>query len=107
MELKYFIKETLKDIVEGIEEAQKENNGGIIVPKISETLFSNAETGLTSYQKIDFEVEINAIEEKSGEVKLSVVTGLIGGHVKGKKNKFIGNTAKLSFNIPIKLPYGN
>lgn len=106
MELKNFIKETLKDIIGGIQEAQQEIEGGVIVPKVNESNYSNVETGFTSYQKIGFEVTVNAVEKEGSEAKLNVVTAIIGGHVKGDNSNTSGHAAKLSFNIPVKLPYG-
>jgi hypothetical protein len=107
MELKNFIKETLKDIIVGIQEAQREIEGGIIVPTVNESNYGNVQTGFTSYQKIDFEVTVNAVEQEGSEAKLSIVAAVIGGHVKGDNSNSSGHAAKLKFSIPIKLPAGN
>jgi hypothetical protein len=107
MELKNFIKETLKDIIGGIKEAQQEVDSGVIVPSINESNLSSVQSGFTSYQKIDFEVTVNAVEKEGSEAKLNVVAAVIGGHVKGDNSNTTGHVAKLSFSIPIKLSYGD
>lgn len=107
MELKSFIKEALKDIIEGIQEAQQETKGGVIVPSVNETEYRNAETGFTSFQKIEFEVTVNAVEKEGSEAKLNIVAAVIGGHVKGDNSNTSGHAAKLSFKIPVKLPKGD
>lgn len=107
MELKVFIKETLRDIVGGIQEAQDEISGGVIVPTVIEQNYSAAQTGFTSYQKIDFEVTVNAVEKEGSEAKLNVVAAVIGGHVKGDNSSTSGHAAKLRFTVPIKLPNGD
>ena len=62
------------------------------------------ETGLTSFQAIDFEVSVNAVEKEGSEAKLSVVAAVVGGHVKGDSSNIAEHTATLSFKVPIKMP---
>lgn len=104
MELRFFIKETLKDVLGGISDAQQEIENGEIVPVLNENGWKGLETGLTSYQAIDFEVAVNAVEQKGSEAKLNVVAAVIGGHVKGDSSNKAEHTAKLNFKIPVKLP---
>ena len=104
MELRTFIKETLKDVLGGIHDAQEEIEHGEVVPRLNEEGWKGLETGLTSFQAIDFEVSVNAVEKEGSEAKLSVVAAVIGGHVKGDSSNVAEHTAKLSFKIPIKLP---
>jgi len=102
MELKNFIKEALKDIIHGVQEAQNEIKDGEIVPSINEETFTNVSTGFTSYQTIDFEVSVNTIEKEGTEAKLNVVAAVIGGHVKGDSTNTSGHVAKLGFKVPIR-----
>jgi len=104
MELRIFIKETLKDILGGIHDAQQEVDKGIIVPSLKEDYWKGIESGLTSYQSIDFEVSVNAVEQEGSEAKLTVVAAVIGGGVKGDSSSIAERTAKLSFKIPVQLP---
>ncbi|MBY7730178.1 hypothetical protein JHW46_07395 [Vibrio splendidus] len=103
MELKQFISRSLSDIMEGITDAQSRVESGTIVPQIEET-WSTVETGLTSYQSIDFEVSVNAVEQEGSEAKLNVVAAIVGGHVKGDSSQTATHTAKLKFQIPVRVP---
>jgi len=104
MELRVFVKETLKDILGGILDAQQEVEQGQIVPLLNEKGWKGLETGLTSYQAIDFEVSVNAVEQEGSEAKLNVVAAVIGGGVKGDSSSVAEHTAKLAFKIPVRLP---
>jgi hypothetical protein len=104
MELRVFIRETLKDILGGIHDAQQELEQGIVVPALNEEGWKGLETGLTSYQVIDFEVSVNAVEQEGSEAKLTVVAAIIGGGVKGESSTVAEHTAKLAFKIPVRLP---
>ena len=102
MELKNFIKETLKDIIGGVREAQSEIEHGEIVPTLNEKSYTNLETGLTSYQTIEFEVSVNTVEKEGSEAKLNVVAAVIGGSIKGDSSNSSGHVAKLAFKVPIR-----
>lgn len=104
MELRTFIKETLKDILGGISDAQQEIKGGNIVPDLNEQGWKGLETGLTSYQAIDFEVSVNAVEQQGSEAKLNVVAAIVGAGVKGNSSAASEHTAKLKFRIPVQYP---
>lgn len=104
MELRKFISETLKDILQGVSDAQREIERGVVVPPINEQGWQGLQTGLTSYQVIDFEVSVNAVEKEGSEAKLNVVAAVIGGGVKGDSSLTSGHTAKLAFKIPVQLP---
>ncbi len=67
MELRVFVKETLKDIVGGIQDAQNELGSGIIIPPLKEDTWSGIQSGLTSYQTLSFEVSVNAVEKKGAK----------------------------------------
>ncbi|CAH7025338.1 conserved hypothetical protein [Vibrio chagasii] len=103
MELKQFISTSLRDIMDGISDAQSTIDRGTIVPQIDEN-WSTVETGLTSYQAIDFEVSVNAVEQEGSEAKLNVVAAIVGGHVKGDSSQSATHTAKLKFQIPVRVP---
>jgi hypothetical protein len=104
MELRVFVKETLKDIVGGIQDAQNELGSGIIIPSLKEDTWSGIQSGLTSYQTISFEVSVNAVEKEGSEAKLNVVAAVIGGGIKGDSSTVSEHTAKLSFKVPVRYP---
>ncbi len=102
MELRSFIKETLKDVLGGIHDAQQEITNGEIVPALNEQGWKGLETGLTSIQAISFEVSVNVVEQEGSEAKLNVVAVVIGGGISGNSSSTAEHTAKLSFKIPVK-----
>ncbi len=106
MELRAFIKESIKDIMGGVHDAQLEIEYGEVVPK-SSTKLSVIETGLTSIQAIDFEVSVNVVENAGSEAKLNVVAAVVNGGVKGNSSNSSGHTATLSFKVPVKMPVHN
>ena len=103
MELRTFIKESLKDILGGIHDAQSEIEHGQVVPKSSKKM-AVVETGLTSIQAIDFQVSVNVVENAGSEAKLNVVAAVINGGIKGNSSNSAGHTATLSFKVPVNLP---
>jgi|TARA_B110000238_G_scaffold184084_1_gene211134 hypothetical protein len=103
MELKNFIKEALKDIVEAVSEAQKEISSGEIVPDVGSS-YQTVELGINSVQAVEFEVTVNADEKEGSAAKLSVVAAVIGASVQGSSGVSSGHAAKLKFNIPVRLP---
>ncbi|CAK4074085.1 hypothetical protein [Vibrio sp. 16] len=103
MELRTFISETLKDIMGGVHDAQTEVEFGEIVSHTNENL-SVIETGLTSFQSIDFEVSVNVVENAGSEAKLNVVAAVINGNVKGNSSNSSGHSAVLNFKVPVKMP---
>ena len=104
MELRDFVKSSLKDIIGGIADAQKEIEVGDIVPPINESNFSNIESGVTSYQTISFEVAVNTVEREGSEAKLNVVAAIVGGSVGGNSSNDSAHTAKLAFKVPVRFP---
>ncbi|MEZ8120312.1 hypothetical protein ACED30_12450 [Vibrio splendidus] len=103
MELRKFISTSLKDILGGISDAQAEVEHGEVVPQMDED-WETVKTGLTSYQTVEFEVCVNAVEKEGTEAKLSVVAAVIGGHVKGDSSHSATHSATLKFSVPVRNP---
>ena len=82
MELKTFIKEALKDIVEAVKESQDELDCGEIVPHVGSTSKS-IELGVNPVQSIQFEVSVNVEENEGSAAKLSVVAAIV--EARGRK----------------------
>lgn len=104
MELQDFVKESLKSIVNGVTEAQKELQNGKVAPPFPTQSLGWYESGLTNRQLVDFEVSVNAVEKEGSEARLNVVAAVIGGGVKGDSSSTASHTAKLQFKVPVQFP---
>lgn len=104
MELKEFVKESIKNIMDGVSEAQKEVGGGKVASRFPGGSLSWYESGLSNRQLIDFEVSVNAVEKEGSEAKLNVVAAVVGGGVKGDSSTASSHTAKLQFKVPVEFP---
>lgn len=104
MELKEFIKESIKNIMEGVSEAQEEIARGKVASRFPTQFLGWYESGLSNRQLIDFEVSVNAVEKEGSEAKLNVVAAVIGGGVKGDSSSASSHTAKLQFKVPVEFP---
>ena len=105
MELRQFISKALQDIIGGIEDAQKKDPLGLIVP-IASGKYEEIKMGLTTFQIVEFEVTVRADERQGSEAKLNVVAAIIGAGIKGDSDKSGGHAATLKFKIPVSLPIG-
>ncbi|MHA7229427.1 hypothetical protein ACVT98_09405 [Vibrio campbellii] len=104
MELRTFVKSSLRDILGGVADAQQEIEQGEIIPAINESTFANVESGVTSYQSIEFEVAVNTVEREGTEAKLNVVAAIVNGGISGSSSNDLAHAAKLSFKVPVKFP---
>lgn len=107
MELKDFIKKSLKDILDGAAEAQVDISSGSVTPNFPSGSLGWYESGLSNRQLIDFEVSVNAVEKEGSEAKLNVVTAIIGGGLSGDSSSTSSHTAKLQFRIPVEFSEGH
>jgi hypothetical protein len=103
MELRTFTKKTILDLIGGVTDAQQEAPDDCVVPSVSNT-FKSVETGISDLQGVEFEVVVRAEQTKGSEAKLTVLTSIIGGGVKGQSGEEAGHTATLRFKVPIRFP---
>lgn len=106
MELKNFITETLKQIINGVEEAQKDvqNNGAYINPTdiVNDNLSSiTINDKKIRVSNINFEVEVSTIDESDTTKGVGVYIANFGIGEKKKDNDKAISTNKISFVIPI------
>ena len=121
MELKYFIKETLVQIAEGIEEADKALNAfgtsrAIINPKDVTPTRGNDPTHYGdmnmdskqhgAVQSIDFDVSVHANEGAEASGKGGISVGSIGFGVKGSTTEYKSSESRIKFKIPMFFPQG-
>lgn len=100
MELKDFIKQSLIDIIQGVEEAQKELPQGKIVPPVAPS-FKSVENGIHHMQAVSFEVFVSVDESKGKEAKIGVVSSIIGAGMGNNSKEGSTHTSKLAFKVPI------
>ena len=101
MELKDFVKEALRDILDAVSEAQDEIASGEIAPQTN-TSIATINSGVSNLQTINFEVTVSADESTGSKAKLNVVAAIVGANVQGESNQVSTQASKLSFRVPIK-----
>lgn len=109
MELKDFIKETLIQIAQGIEEAQKElaETDCIINPRdIKEDGFANViiKNKRHTVQCVDFNIALTSTSESADKAGIGVMLGSFG--IGGNKTSSDGSTSNtsISFSVPVVFP---
>jgi hypothetical protein len=97
MDLKDFVSETLKQIIDGVKDAQQTANtkGAVIVP------YSQGA------EKIEFDVAVTAVEgtETAGKAGISVWS--IGAGVSGKSESSTSTVSRIRFSVAVELPKGS
>jgi hypothetical protein len=110
MELKDFVAETLKQIVEGTEIAQKEvkDKKAVIGPRIkpggSGTFVATDDGYNFAVQMIDFEVSLTETKETSKSGKIGVLFSPIGAGAQAKSETEISALNRVKFSVPMILP---
>lgn len=106
MDLKDFISETLKEIIAGVEDAQKyagehgaiinPTKFGVVVPK---AVMNKDNDEMTSIQRIDFSLSLQQSYAADGKVSIGVLDiGKIEGEYRNIKEN------RVNFSVLIKLP---
>ena len=111
MKLKDFVAETLKEIVDGVLEAQDYyiDKGGSVNSK---DITFKSDQGVMMYdretyqpaQLIEFDVAITATEGTETKGGIGVFVGAIGLGSQGKSDTSNSSSSRIKFSIPIFLP---
>jgi len=109
MELKIFIKETLTQIIEGIDEAQKttENTGAIINPNLPRNRNENYYQRTKDerlFQSVAFDVNVTVVETSEKKKGMGVNVFAIHLGSDGEKLESNTSTSRISFTVPVILP---
>jgi hypothetical protein len=114
MELKTYISETLKQIIDGVKTAQdyaKDNNSVISGTKLTilnhqslSTLVYWDTSDQSPIQNIEFDVEVTTIENNEISGGMGIFVGPVTAGVKGGTKGQNSSTNHLRFSIPLKLP---
>lgn len=105
MDLKEFVAETLKQVIDGVKEAQSHasQNGAMVAPGL---FYSNVNEPMekSKLQDVAFDVAVTAQKsnEEEGKVGLKIPYFNIGGRVsEGQENATV---SRIQFNVEIMLP---
>ncbi|MGM4983242.1 hypothetical protein [Rhizobium sp. 11_C7_N12_5] len=106
MNVKDFVSASLKEILAGIEDAQKATGGGGINAKLggkesSGSLINGGETGM--FTRVDFDIAVSVETNGKGGGNLKVFGVGIEGGVDHKS----GTASRITFSVPVRLPLGD
>jgi len=113
MLLQQFISKTLKDIIDGITDAQKyaSEKGAEINPTIespnadNKRILYNYSQGLV-VSEIEFDVAVTTSDEKKTQGGISVFAGAINLGSRGQSEAQNTSVSRIKFSIPIQFPKG-
>ena len=111
MELKDFVTETLKQVIEGVKAAQNfaKENGGQINPKGIAMSASSTHPQLYGskgelVQLIEFDVAVTTTEEDKAKGGTGIFVGAFGIGVQGESGNQNSAINRIQFKVPIILP---
>jgi hypothetical protein len=97
MDIKEFVSDTLKQIIDGVVDAQQyaKTKRAVVAP-------------YHDYQKnIGFDIAVTVDESKQKEGKAGITVWSVGGGVSGKTESSSSTVSRIKFEIPIELPQGS
>jgi hypothetical protein len=97
MDIKEFIAETLKQIIDGVVDAQKyaKNKNAVIVPWHD------------SQKVVDFDVAVTVADSKETGGKAGISVWSIGANINRTSECSSSTTSRIRFEIPVELPRGS
>jgi hypothetical protein len=97
MDLKNFVSETLRQIVDGINDAQRPTlpKDAVIVPYYEKL------------EKVEFDVAVTAVEGTETSGKASINVWSIGAGVSGKSESSTSTVSRIRFSVAVELPKGS
>ncbi|KAB4116157.1 hypothetical protein [Bacteroides uniformis] len=109
MELKSFIKSTITQIVESIEELNAELSSDTVIVnptdvKKADTPFINKNYKTHSISNIDFDLTVSITDNAETGAKVGVMASVIGLGASSKEGTQNASISKIRFNIPVMLP---
>lgn len=110
MELKQFIKDSVSQIAEAVEELNQENKDSQLVVNPASSCSHDRDffycSGSRNQTILNFHLVLSASEKNGSSAKVGVFTGWFG--VRGDMDAINegGNSTTLSFKLPVLLPQG-
>jgi len=97
MEVKDFVSETLKQIINGVADTQKyaKEKNAVVAPYHS------------CQEKVDFDIAVTVVEGKETGGKAGISVWSIGAGVSGKSESSNTTVSRIKFSIACDLPPGN
>jgi len=113
MKLKDFVAETLREIIDGVVEAQEHyktkggsvNSGNITFRTDQGLQMWDKKTG-QPVQMVDFDVAVTTVEGSSTKGGIGVFVGPVGLGSQGKSDASSTSESKIRFQVPVLLPKG-
>ena len=99
MELKVFVTETIKEIIEGVVEAQKQ-----IIPKLDYSNDGFVQIGSGTLNNIDFDISVTSSETDGNENKLGVFIKVLDVGTKNSSSNNNTSINKIKFSVPVSFP---
>jgi hypothetical protein len=112
IELKDFVSETLRQIIEGVVTAQDfaRERGAYVAPSILSDHPGIAHTGGLNYANtsiVDFDAAVSASETGEEKGKVGVLIAVLGATVQGRSDVSSSTFSRIKFAIPVTLPTQN
>ncbi len=107
MDVKDFISESLRQIIDGVKDAQKhaEKNGAYVSPDVSRYVDDPA---YTKSQNIEFDIAVTSQEssEKGGKggLKIPIPFVDVEAGAEAKSGRTNGSISRIKFEVAVKLP---
>lgn len=99
MELKVFVTETIKEIIEGVVAAQKQ-----IIPQLNHSSDGFVQIGSGNLSNIDFDISVTSSETDGSENKAGVFIKVLDiGHKNISTNNNT-STNRIKFSVPVSFP---
>lgn len=96
MDIKEFVSQTLKQVIDGVVDAQAQTRetNAVVVP------------GGDYQKKVDFDIAVTVVEGTVTSAKAGISVCSIGAGVTGKTESSSSIVSRIKFEIPIDLPQG-
>ena len=104
MKLSEFISETLKEIIDGVADAQDHAKAkGAIVSPAQRKMGGNTAAKGTS-QKVEFDIALASESSSGGKSCVGVFLSVGGGGAQKENSEAVSSTSRVKFTVPMRLP---
>jgi hypothetical protein len=111
MKLQEFVKETLREIIAGVQEAQTyaATTGARINPdedhaRANTSYIDTSDGGIAPIKEIDFDVAVTSTDTTEAQAGAGIFVAALGIGAKGKSDTLNSCVSRIKFSVPIALP---